>query len=335
MSASVHLIVPDLLLPTVWESATQLHLPALEKILARADSETLPPRTVESLLCSMFGVAGTAIAPILLEADGVAPGEAYWLRADPVHMQIERDRLILHPVSELQTAEAAQLCASLNAHFLAAGLNLVAPHPDRWYLRLDQAPEMVTHDLPAVIGRDVRDSLPYGKDALYWHGVLNEMQMLLYDHAVNQAREMRGEWPVNSVWLWGGGHAQHELLRPVQQVMTDDPLAAALAAAAGVAHASLPERLELARYDGVLLVVWEGMRQAIRRGDVAGWRAALERFERSCLQPALQALMRGRTDRITLDVLQPGYMRRHVLTRSRAWRFWRRAKLHSLVAGVE
>jgi len=31
---------------------------------------------------------------------------------------------------------------------------------------------------------------------------LNELQMQLHDHPLNQAREARGELPVNSLWLW-------------------------------------------------------------------------------------------------------------------------------------
>src|SRR5690606_4093503 len=38
-----------------------------------------------------------------------------------------------------------------------------------------------------------------------WRRLVNELQMLWFDHPVNQAREARGLRPVNSVWLYGGG----------------------------------------------------------------------------------------------------------------------------------
>jgi len=43
---------------------------------------------------------------------------------------------------------------------------------------------------------------PKGVEALHWHQLFNEIQMLLFSHPVNEAREVRGELPVNSVWLW-------------------------------------------------------------------------------------------------------------------------------------
>lgn len=35
-----------------------------------------------------------------------------------------------------------------------------------------------------------------------------EIEMWLHDHAVNDARSRRGEWPVTGLWLWGGGHPE-------------------------------------------------------------------------------------------------------------------------------
>jgi hypothetical protein len=32
-----------------------------------------------------------------------------------------------------------------------------------------------------------------------------EIEMWLHDHAVNNSRRRRGEWPVTGLWLWGGG----------------------------------------------------------------------------------------------------------------------------------
>jgi hypothetical protein len=32
-----------------------------------------------------------------------------------------------------------------------------------------------------------------------------EIEMWLHDHAVNDARSRRGDWPVTGMWLWGGG----------------------------------------------------------------------------------------------------------------------------------
>jgi hypothetical protein len=327
---SVHLVVPDLFLPqqVAVEACAGLALPALETLLARAQPAPLLTESLEAWLCEAFGVADQAIAPVTLRADAVAPGAAYWLRADPVHLRLQRDQLILQPDVPLTADEAAQLCASLNTHFAADGLRFFVPHPQRWYLQLDAAPDMSTHPLAQVAGRNVHAHLPQGADALRWHGVLNEIQMLLFEHAVNQAREARGELPINSVWLWGGGYATGELARPCAKVYGDSDLASAFAQAAGIPHESLPDHATrcVASDDGDALIVWEGLRRALQHGDLHAWREGLQRFEQCCAEPLLGALRAGRIKRLTLDIPHAGAARRFVLTRGAVWKLWRRPK---------
>lgn len=327
---SAHLVVPDLFLPqhAAADACAGLVLPALETLLARALPAPLSEESLEAWLCGAFGVADQAIAPVTLRADGLEPGAGYWLRADPVHLRLQRDQLILQAEAPLTADEAAQLCASLNTHFAGDGLHFFAPHPQRWYLQLDAAPDMSTRPLAQVAGRNVHAHLPQGADALRWHGVFNEIQMLLHEHAVNQAREARGELPINSVWLWGGGQAAGELARPYANVYGDSDLAAAFAQTAGIPHAVLPDDATqcVASDEGEVLIIWEGLRRAFQHGDLHVWRDGLLRFEQGCAEPLLDALRAGRIARLTLDVPQAGASRRFVLTRSAVWKLWQRPR---------
>lgn len=327
---NVHLLIPDLFLPqqVAAEACAGLVLPALETLLARAQPAPLSAESLEAWLCGAFGVADQAIAPVTLRADGLGAGAGYWLRADPVYLRLQRDQLILQAEVPLTADEAAQFCASLNAHFVADGLHFSAPHPQRWYLQLDAAPDMCTRPLAHVAGSNVHAHLPQGADALRWHGVFNEIQMLLFEHAVNQAREARGELPINSVWLWGGGYAVGELTRPYTKVCGDSDLAAAFAQAADIPHGYFPDDVMrcVAGDDGDVLIVCEGLRRALQHGDLHAWRDGLQRFEQCCALPLLNALRAGRIARITLDSPQAGTARRFVLTRGAAWKLWRRPK---------
>jgi len=328
--SSVHLVIPDLFLPqqVAAEASAGLAVPALETLLARAQSAPLSEESLEAWLCGVFGVADQAIAPITLRADGLEPEAAYWLRADPVHLRLQRDQLILQTDVTLNEEEAAQLCTSLNTHFAGYGLRFFAPHPQRWYLQLDAAPSMSTQLLAQVAGRNVHEHLPQGEDALRWHGVFNEIQMLLFEHAVNQAREERGELPINSVWLWGGGYSVGELARPYARIYGDSDLAALFAQAAGISCNSLPDDAArcVAGDDGDALIVWEGLSRALQHGDIHAWRDGVQRFEQCCAEPLLDALRAGRIARLTLDSPQAGGGRRFVLARGGAWKFWQRPK---------
>jgi hypothetical protein len=47
--------------------------------------------------------------------------------------------------------------------------------------------------------------LPQGADAQVLKRFGAELEMWLHEHPVNEARRMRGELPVSTLWLWGGG----------------------------------------------------------------------------------------------------------------------------------
>jgi hypothetical protein len=327
MGTHVHFALPDLLLSrdAAEEACAGLRLSALEILLARAQAAALPDATLEAWLCRAFGVPEGALAPVTLLADGAPPGTAYWLRADPVHLMLRGSEIILRPLASLDAADAAKLCDTLNRHFAGAGLHFFAPHPQRWYLRLERDPGVETYPLAQVAGRDIRNYLPHGPGALEWHRVLNEIQMLLHGHAVNDARELRGEWSVNSIWPWGGGYAAESIRSPFARVYSDNALAAAFAAAAGLRHVALSasDAPLTAGEEGDTLVVWDGLSHAMQHGDLGAWRDSLQAFEQRCARPMLQALRGGKIDRLTLDALQDRGSMRYTLTRRAVWRFWR------------
>jgi hypothetical protein len=300
----------------------------LEKLLARARSEIQSDQTLEAWLCRVFGVEDQSIAPVTLQADGGQAGETYWLRADPVYLSLERDQLVLHANAPLSAEEARLLCDSLNAHFATDGLCFIAPHSQRWYLGLDTVPNIKTFPLAQVAGKNVHPLLPQGIDALHWHGVYNEIQMLLYEHPVNQSREARGELPINSVWLWGGGLAARALQCPYARMYSDSDLALAFAQVAGIPGDALPDDVikAIAGIDGDCLIVFEGLRYALQQGDIGSWRERVLRIERALAKPLLNELRAGRIARLTLDVLAEGESHRYVLTRGAAWKFWRRSR---------
>ncbi|HET7833027.1 MAG TPA: hypothetical protein VFK88_08700 [Gallionella sp.] len=327
---SIHLVIADLFLPHQFatEIASGLSLPALEKLLGRGRSEVAEAMSLEQRLCGMFGLPCTAeapIAPVSATFDGLPDG--CWLRADPVHLRLQQDQLVLWPDVALSADEAAQLCASLNEHFDGQGLAFFAPHPQRWYLRLDGLPGIETVPLSVAAGRNVRGLLPRGAEAKRWHQVFNEIQMLLFAHPVNAAREACGKLPVNSVWLWGAGcSADAKPCKAYDRVISDDVLVEMFAAAADVPHIHWPEQWHIDGGGNAQLLVWTGLRQALQRGDLAAWHDALQHFETGYAKPLWRALRSGKITRLVLEVLTQENIWRTTLTPADAWAFWRRCK---------
>lgn len=328
-----HLLIPSLFPPgTVTQQNDPLHgitAPALQTLLARAGHVQTQQSEMEGWLCEAFGVARQQdypIAPLSLTADGGAPETHYWLRADPVHLGVERDQLVLSEASTFPLAqdEADALIATLNQHFAPDSLHFAAPRPQRWYLRLAHPPALTTHGLYQAAGRNIHPLLPAGDEAMRWRALLNEVQMLLFEHPVNVAREERGSAPVNSIWLSGGGVLPQDLRQPFDQVWADDALARGLAQTARVPHENLPENaaawLEQA-VPGKHLLVLDSLRPPACYGDAHAWRNRLASLEEQWFAPLRQTLQRGAIT-LTLHVPTPAGTLDFSLTRASLWKLW-------------
>lgn len=333
------LLVPDLLPPQppggMLDIYHGLHLPDLQWLFARGALHGTPGISLEPFLCKRFGLdAPLPVASISSRADGTTADNAYWLRADPAHLQAQRSQLVLVDGSMLAitTAEASALTTALNQHFAQDKLHFIAPHPTRWYIALDAAPELVTHPLPAVAGKGINTYLPSGADGLRWNQIATEIQMLLHTHPVNQAREAQGQTTINSVWFWGGGVYPAQKVRPPlkEQLWADDALALGLALAAKQSPQALPLNFDAfmahAKMSGDHCVLWDELRRPTWYGDHEAWRAAMARLETNWITPLCNALRRGYISEITLHAISEQGCLCVTTKRADRWRFWRRAK---------
>jgi hypothetical protein len=320
----VHVVIPDLFLPLTEAKnvCNDLLLPSLEKLLARSKARTLQINSLDAWLCDAFAIPESAIAPVTLMADGLNPEDAYWMRADPVHLRLDNARMILQTNVSLNIEESQQLCELLNQYFSGSGMRFFSPHPQRWYMRLDEDPQLTTRTVFQVEGRDSSLYLPQGNTALKWHGVMNEIQMSLYEHPIGQACVARGGLPVNSVWLWGGGRAV-TLAQPFTQIVSDCELAKAFAQVSKIPHSLFSE---VTAISDNTLYIWEGASAALRCGDFYAWRQSVLSCEQVLLTPLLKDLSAGRLNKITIDILQDDHSSRFELTRAMLWKFWQRPR---------
>ena len=302
-------------------------LAAAETLIARGRRRRMAPVSSEAWLFERFGVARQRdwpVAPYTLLADGGAPERDYWMRADPVHLQVGRNSLGLADSAafEVSRAESDALVETLNRHFGQTML-FYPMRPARWYVRLEKAPDMQTTPAAAARGLAIDENLPSGPDAMRFHALMNEAQMLLHEHPVNVEREARGELALNSIWFWGGGAIDAANARPFSTVVGDDPLARGLALAAGISTRALPgdadSVLAALGDEGLVLVVLDLPREAQLRER----RAALER---DWFAPLLAALKAGRIGMLTLHLCGADSLLEVETVRSDLRYFWRRRK---------
>jgi hypothetical protein len=322
----------ELAVPGLFGGSTGARAPALELLLARGRPASGESRSLEAWLHHEFGQAAGPMAAgaLTLLGAGAQPGTACWARADPVHLRLMRDRLIVVPGAafSLSREEAEALAAALNRHF-AGVLSLRVAEPLRWCAELAQE---LSIDAPAALeaaGRDVDLTARIGGEAgKRWARLLNEAQMLLHAHPVNQAREARGEAAVNSLWLWGTGRAPHAASARWRSVSAADPLPLGLAKLAGALARALPdsahEWLAAAPAEGRHLLVLDALRAPLALGQGAEYRACIEGLEQRWFAPLLAALRAGRAGLLTLHV--PDAAASFETARGDLRRFWRRRR---------
>ena len=311
----LHLIVPGLASWRASPHGERVSLPGLERLLARgveAGGET----NLADALCSAFGFHPRGpIAFATAGYDGLNADSGYWLRADPVHLQVGMRGLTLLDAERvgLVQSESASLAASLRPLFEEAGWQLFAPVPSRWYGHPAQTLEMRTTPLDQVTTRHVHSAMPAGPDAARAMRLVNDAQILLHDHPVNQAREHQGLAAINSLWLWGGGE-KAKARRRFDLVLAGQVEALALARVSGSPHISCPAGLhDLPHAASVLLLLPEFPPHATA--------AEASRLDAAWFTPLLQHLRRGHIRRVVLTLCEPegGSVQ---LGMGDAWKLW-------------
>jgi len=314
----------ELLVPGLFAASGGARLPSLELLLARGRCTSAGAESVENWLHDAFELGDAPLAAgalTLLGANG-DPGTRSWLRADPVHLRLMRDRLVLAPGSalELKLSDAQALCEALNRHF-GSRMTVQLIDAERWVaatevdLAIDAEPPL------ALAGRDVAVVLPSATSAL-----LNEAQMVLHAHPINEAREI----PVNSVWFWGLGRVPAVPTKRWHSVTTDDPLVLGLGRAAGVRHRTLPATaaswLDRAPEEGRHFVLLDALRVPLALEQTGAYQETLVRLERDWFAPLLEALREGRIGMVTIHVPDAAESLAYETIRPDLRRFWRRPR---------
>lgn len=253
----------------------------------------------------------------------------YWL--SPVHLRVNRDYITLADgaVHGIDSDEARQLCQGLNEFLGADDWRLTPVHPDLWHLSTPQPLAVTLTDVADVVGQDIDGHQPEGPDAMALQRIQTEIQMWLYQHPLNVAREGVGQISINGVWPWA---------------MAAEPKATVVDAAYFVAPAQqwqlatsvydLPydyaawqaQCAELAIHAPQVCLLLEDLLGAMQYDDAWGYQQSLIEFESRFMAPALAALKTGQLSQVTL-VAHGRHGGQVTLTSKAHWAFWRKQQL--------
>ena len=302
----------------------------MPRLLSRADVINNNYAGYETVLGQLFRCLDPATGGLPVAAfewpDAVGePLTADCLRADPVHLQADRDnvRLLGKELLQLSDEESRALVESINKHFAEDGLCLRAAGDQRWFLTASRALDVDMGSPDYVAGRNIHHFMPGGESATYWKSLLNEVQMLLHMHPVNQRRLENGQLPVNSIWLWGGGRPPESVDgRQIIRVYADQPLIRLLSKFCGWPVDALSECQQAFSKEGDWLIVDDALQNPSVYGNPEDWQRHYERITHSYLEPAYEALKRGVCDEVVIHTCNKLQLE---VKRKDLWKFWRRA----------
>jgi hypothetical protein len=274
----------------------------LERVLARADASSAVAdwradafHLIAPGMTSMPGVGAAA-----LFADIGAVDAASVFLATPVHYvaEISNVRLPADGILSLGQAEADALAVDFNRVWNDAGIRLLAGRSADLYCLVDQALDVRTHDPEEVLDRRIENYLPTGTSAARLRRLMSEIEMWLFEHAVNRSRTSNAAAAITGLWLWGGGAALTSLPPVDGWTAGDDPFFSAFAT----------RRESSGSASGVMVTAAEPGSEE--------WRDV----ESSCLERSITDLRSGRIARLDLSA---GSRCFSVGARWN-WRLWRR-----------
>ena len=280
------LVVPGLLgpfsndLPAYFpDELNQAEFKTLNTWLSRASvSEIKADGYYATLHSLIYPECDLSVCQLTAEFDQVTvtSAEEYLYRVDPVHFKAESDHAVLlgSQLLEIEMDEAQQLIEAFNEHFIEDELTLYMGSADRWYLKTIKPLRLSFNSVDFSLGRDIKHFMPEGEDALWWRKILNETQMLFFQHNVNQQRDENRQLGINGLWIWDESFSASDLSKEYNTVYSDDAFACALASKSGV---KVKNTFDTKPQEHCVLVL-EEVYEAVCYGDVDAWLRALRGF---------------------------------------------------------
>jgi hypothetical protein len=125
----------------------------------------------------------------------------------PCHWQIGMDQVVMADPSHLHLSdeESQQLLQAMQPFLQEDGLQVTWHSALRWHAQGKMLADVPAASLDRVIGQNVKHWMPEHPALRPLQRLQSEMQMLLYNHPVNDARDARRQHTVNAFWMHGAG----------------------------------------------------------------------------------------------------------------------------------
>ena len=230
-----------------------LHLPRLKALLAQLHATGLDTDPVGERPSPALPHERAHARALGWDAEGALPWAAWqsgaaeptaqaWIT--PCHWQVGMDQVFMMDPATLQLSdeESQALLQTMQPYLQEDGLQVRWHDALRWHAQGEMLAGWASASLERVVNANVRPWITTGLPAPLVR-LHSELQMLAYNHPVNDARLARGLQAVNAFWVHGAGQ--------------------------------LPPN---AKPTGVVQMI-DRLRDSALRGDVGAWRAAWQALD--------------------------------------------------------
>lgn len=324
MVGQVDLVLPGLFdLPAGELDADlcQSRLPALNSLLRFAGRESNSFFEIDSMLADCLGLDASRMLPFasaFVGEKGAEQGSYMLCRA--VHLKADMRNAFAVPLDEMKETkkDIDILINDLNELFEQdCIINEIGYGVWLMYLKSCQPPSHYPLFL-SIVGRKVDQYIEQSRAALPWYQLMNEIQMFLHSHEVNQKRLQDGRLPINSLWCWGAG----EYIQPKSAHTLwycDEPGLEAYAERSDIEHQAVSAVADTELIDNSLIVDLS-LLSALKSSDDQDLSRLLVKLEQQLFQPLLRQV---RANQIKLR-LRLGHDNDLFISAASRYRFWKR-----------
>jgi hypothetical protein len=346
VSRGVQIILPglfDLPLQELDARFIATDLPALNRILGLSSVRDNSDFTIDAMLSSTLNmkleVSEDGASGAEAGAGEASWGEARWARglamaqacaedhqdprrlllAEAIHLQADMHGAIAVPISnDNENLSDIEIIINDLGDLFNVDCDIRSIGDGRFLLQLKQfdSPTHYPHPL-SILGKSISPFIEQSREILPWYRLVNEFQMFMYQHPVNQRRQLEGRLMINSLWVWGAGERPTLDLQP--QWYCDDPLLNRFASSLGLAVESC-RNIAAGDDSNDAVIVDLRLLQYLKSGLDWNLDELLLDIERSILGPALKSLPR----RPGPLKLRAGYRLDFELKSADRFKFWRR-----------
>jgi len=326
----VQIILPglfDLPLDELDTDFVSTELPALNRILGLSTPHKNDDFTIDAMLSSALSLKSKN-ASSATGAAGLAMAQAHAADEDPsrlllveaIHLRADMHSAIAVPIpsDDENNRDIAIIINDLKDLFnVDCDITEIADGRFLLCLRAFDAPLHYPHPL-SVLGKSISPFIEQSRQVLPWYQLLNEFQMFMHQHPLNEQRQQRGQLAINSLWAWGAGARPTPGLRPAWYC--DDPLLNRFAVSLGL-HREPCSRITNITEMGEAIVIDLRLLQLLKSGLDHKLDELLLEIESELLVPILQMLAK----RPQPLYLRAGYRFDFELKPRARFKFWRRS----------